>query len=892
MSGKPKKLNPPRGRINSHLLEGQRLKGRDLVIFTGFAALAGIILVIKSFAAGSDTAVLWVDANGGTCIRSSTPQVYNDTTACTFNDAYHNAQPGDTILIKGGAYAGVDPGINGTTEVEVTVDPSKTNASSDVLFKPETAGDVNITADRLLMYGSHAKFQGTQNPYNFHLKNLIVNATQGIDNANHDTFENLDAKSFFIGPASYVTLKGGSYGPNQLGCSDTFGATYEPHIDKINGWETGTQPSSLRPNNITLDGVSIHRQTSADLACVHTGGMIMADGDVVNIRNSKFYSNNVYDIEVGDTGTTPDNVTLENNWFAQTTDQAGNDSGQREVQFAQDGAFDNWLVRFNSFVHGLDIKQNRPNSTHSNMRVVGNIGAKTDCNVIGVTYGYNLWTGGICAGTEQQITTLPYTSTTLSSPNFHLANASTTANNFVTATSTDYTLANDIDGDSRPQGTARDAGSDEAASAASPTCTVFADPGTVNSKVAAAKNGDVVCLNAGTYSGISVSNNTGRTDFATVMPAPGVTINVGPLNINNVSYLALQNVTFSGGTFKGHHLHLTDSTGVAYLVGGVSQILKVTGTINNADILIDHITYNDIPNPCTNNACVEGRISVMDGGNPSGITISNSVFSGGNSDGIQIMGSPVGVQIIGNEFKNILAANGTHTDAIQTYYSGSGTVIKDNYFHDSDDAIMAPDGGTNEQIINNVFDITGYPYDIVIWGWTGGLIQHNVFKYGTTCSWNSCGTLWVNTTSGLVVKDNVIGELKVDSGTISENYNLINVGIAASHDKTIKGLPTYVGGINPTTWAGFVLATGSKGIGGASDGKDIGLDVAPANTGSTPGDANGDKKVGILDLSLVLSNFGKTSADWTEPRCDTNGDGKVTILDLSVVLSKYGTTYP
>jgi hypothetical protein len=42
----------------------------------------------------------------------------------------------------------------------------------------------------------------------------------------------------------------------------------------------------------------------------------------------------------------------------------------------------------------------------------------------------------------------------------------------------------------------------------------------------------------------------------------------------------------------------------------------------------------------------------------------------------------------------------------------------------------------------------------------------------------------------------------------------------------------------------------------------------------------------------MLSNFGKTSADWTEPRCDTNGDGKVTILDLSVVLSKYGTTYP
>jgi hypothetical protein len=94
----------------------------------------------------------------------------------------------------------------------------------------------------------------------------------------------------------------------------------------------------------------------------------------------------------------------------------------------------------------------------------------------------------------------------------------------------------------------------------------------------------------------------------------------------------------------------------------------------------------------------------------------------------------------------------------------------------------------------------------------------------------------------------------------------------------------------------YVLKAGTPGKGAASDGTDIGINLTSTGggggTGSTPGDVNGDKKVGILDLSVTLSNFGKTSANWTEPRCDSNGDDKVTIIDLSVVLSKYGTVYP
>ena len=330
-------------------------------------------------------------------------------------------------------------------------------------------------------------------------------------------------------------------------------------------------------------------------------------------------------------------------------------------------------------------------------------------------------------------------------------------------------------------------------------CDQTLSPGAnIATAIAGAAGGTVICLNDGTYDGISLSG-VNKSSMVTVESVNGAAnVNVGALNLDGVAFVALRGVTFTGGTLRGHHLQITESQGAARILNGVSQVLKIYGTMASAEILIDEVRYTDIPNPCTNNACVEGRISILGGGNPSGITISNSYFAGGNSDGIQVGGNAGGVQIIGNEFTDIRAADGTHTDAIQLYGQGPGTVIKGNYFHDCEDGIMAGDGGSSVQVIGNVFDLKGYPYGIVMGNWTDSLIQHNTFKYGTTCSWNSCGTLWVREATNLVVKDNIIGELKVDSGTLTEDYNLINVK-GSAHGHTIVGLPAYTGGANPAT---------------------------------------------------------------------------------------------
>jgi hypothetical protein len=49
------------------------------------------------------------------------------------------------------------------------------------------------------------------------------------------------------------------------------------------------------------------------------------------------------------------------------------------------------------------------------------------------------------------------------------------------------------------------------------------------------------------------------------------------------------------------------------------------------------------------------------------------------------------------------------------------------------------------------------------------------------------------------------------------------------------------------------------------------------------GDVNGDGKINILDLSIILTNFLKTVG-----KSDLNGDGKTNILDLSIILSNWG----
>ena len=64
--------------------------------------------------------------------------------------------------------------------------------------------------------------------------------------------------------------------------------------------------------------------------------------------------------------------------------------------------------------------------------------------------------------------------------------------------------------------------------------------------------------------------------------------------------------------------------------------------------------------------------------------------------------------------------------------------------------------------------------------------------------------------------------------------------------------------------------------------------VTGASALSKPGDVNGDGKVDATDLSILISDFGK-SADFN-PGSDVNDDGKVDATDLSILISNFGKT--
>jgi hypothetical protein len=60
-------------------------------------------------------------------------------------------------------------------------------------------------------------------------------------------------------------------------------------------------------------------------------------------------------------------------------------------------------------------------------------------------------------------------------------------------------------------------------------------------------------------------------------------------------------------------------------------------------------------------------------------------------------------------------------------------------------------------------------------------------------------------------------------------------------------------------------------------------------TTTKAGDVNGDNLVNIYDLSLLLSNYNKTTGQLTNTAIDINQDGVVDVFDLSILLSKYGS---
>ncbi len=104
-------------------------------------------------------------------------------------------------------------------------------------------------------------------------------------------------------------------------------------------------------------------------------------------------------------------------------------------------------------------------------------------------------------------------------------------------------------------------------------------------------------------------------------------------------------------------------------------------------------------------------------------------------------------------------------------------------------------------------------------------------------------------------------------------------------DNAMQDMNTVFAGSIPAGWT-LTSATGIDnngdivGVATNSSGLDEGFLLATV----LPGDANGDGKVDINDLTIVLAHYGMSGV-WSGG--DFNGDGKVDINDLTIVLAHY-----
>lgn len=337
-------------------------------------SLAFVATACGSAHASSSAARLYVAPagnDGGRCTRTSP--------CATFNRAYRVAAPGDTVVMAGGTYPAQT----------LAADSSKTDANASVVFVPASGETVNVAGD-VVVLGSHVTFRGGR-PFDLKLHTAWARAP-----ASHVRFENVDGATFQIFGSSFVTIKGGDWGPGHE--PDDMESRISPDGGVLNSY----------PHDIVIDGALIHDMQSTDLTRFHNGGLEFVAGYRIAIRNSTFRNNVVYDIEVQDF-TTPGccgmkygnahDVLLENNRFEHPTlgppyGAATDNDNQAEVQFdPQHGPWRNWTIRRNLFENGLGLAFDGPATEYANVLVERNIaGRLTDCGGAssGATWRANL----------------------------------------------------------------------------------------------------------------------------------------------------------------------------------------------------------------------------------------------------------------------------------------------------------------------------------------------------------------------------------------------------------------------------------------------------------------------------------------------------------------------
>jgi hypothetical protein len=346
------------------------------------------------------------------------------------------------------------------------------------------------------------------------------------------------------------------------------------------------------------------------------------------------------------------------------------------------------------------------------------------------------------------------------------------------------------------------------------TCDRTATTSTLAAQFSAATAGQAICLAAGNY---GTWRGGAKSGTVTLRPQAGATVTM-TIDFNGANNIRLEGLTIPDArlvnTTKNITIAQSRFTGHTIIDG-----------VANSNILFDgnqHVGIMTCP------ACDPAMIHLAYGGSThSGVTITRSLFADGNSDGIQ---TGIGVNIIGNEFRNIRETgpdDTAHSDPIQLL-GASGSVVRGNWIHHSADGIVAYDGIDHATIEDNVVDLVNGRWGIELYSDNGSIIRHNTLRYATTCEYAACGQIILDHKSadpagrGTIIVDNIATSISLNSGSTAARIegNMLRQGPGAGN---FLGTPVYVGGAAPTNIPGFKLAAGSPGKARATDGLDVGI---------------------------------------------------------------------
>ena len=414
---------------------------------------------------------------------------------------------------------------------------------------------------------------------------------------------------------------------------------------------------------------------------------------------------------------------------------------------------------------------------------------------------------------------------------------------------------------------------------ASSGCDLNATTSNLASQLAATQPGQTVCLASGSYGTFTGAAKPGPAPV-TITAAPGAGVDM-PVVFNGASNIAVTGVVLDNATLEGstHHVTLSYST-----VASTGQIAIYPDQMTAASsIVIDHNTLR-------NQSCgtgLQGRIDVQDAGpnnsNPVGLTISNNYLSGGTADGVRLDAGS-GIQVLNNTFTQFLDQNPCHTDTIQIYGSASHVIMKGNFFYNQQNTAGCSlgmwDGGDHNVFENNV--VAGSPNNgcygaVDLLDDNSSTVIHNVFEYGGCLPHglpgNPCGELTLGgksgegAGSGTLIRDNIMTDIANGDGslnsTFNEDHNMCRpgkgctgtVGDRGPGTGDMNGVPVFAGGSTPSAFNEFALCPGSPGVGAASDGTNIGLELPTANCSGTGNTGGGGSGTGTGTGSVAIRSF-------------------------------------